>query len=155
MKFRVNSEDDTERLAQAFAHAVRGGDAIGLCGDLGAGKTTFVRYLVVALGGCSRDVSSPSYTLEHEYEVPDGGVIDHWDLYRISDLPDELAEPPAASVVRLIEWPDRCAGLTPSLDLLIHFEVSESGERLVSIQGPRASAANAVVQSRYGANGSA
>lgn len=150
MRFRVRSEGDTERLASVFASAVRRGDSVGLCGDLGAGKTTFVRYLVVALGGCSRDVSSPSYTLQHEYETPDGGVVDHWDLYRISELPDELAEPPGRSVVRLIEWPDRCAELPRSLDLLIHFEVSESGERLVTIQGPRASAVNAVLQNRYG-----
>jgi tRNA threonylcarbamoyl adenosine modification protein YjeE len=148
--FLLASEDDTARFARAIAEGLRYGYAVGLSGDLGAGKTTFVRYLVAALGGGASSVSSPSFTLEHEYRVSAGRVVDHWDLYRISELPDELVEPPDSDVVRLIEWPERCEGLSVRLDLMIRFEVSESGERRVSIEGPKARVVNEVVQERYG-----
>lgn len=150
MKFLVVSERDTERLAQAIAEAIASGISVGLSGDLGAGKTTFVRYLVGALGGKESAVSSPSFTLEHEYPVARGGTIDHWDLYRISELPDELFEPPANDVIQLIEWHERCPELADRLDLIIRFEVTELGTRVVSFEGPEAARVGTLVHGRCG-----
>ncbi len=99
----------TARAAQALATAVRGGDAIALCGDLGAGKTTFTASLVAALGG--PPAQSPTFSLVNEYA---GGrlVVWHADLYRIdreAELPelglDELFGDPRGIVV--VEWADK------------------------------------------------
>jgi len=129
----VNSESETAVLARAFAAVVRAGDSVGLSGDLGAGKTTFVRYLIGAMGGNVAQVSSPSYTLEHEYALPSGIVVEHWDLYRLREAPDELKEPPGAGVVRLLEWPERCPGLATALSLHCSFTVRDDGTREVEL----------------------
>lgn len=129
----LSSESETAILAREFAEVVRSGDSVGLSGDLGAGKTTFVRYLIGAMGGNAGEVSSPSYTLEHEHKLPSGLVIEHWDLYRLRETPDELREPPAAGVVRLLEWPERCPGLNTSLSLHCAFIVRDDGAREVEI----------------------
>lgn len=129
----VNSEAETAVLARELATVVRAGDSVGLSGDLGAGKTTFVRYLIGAMGGNVEEVSSPSYTLEHEYTLPSGIVIEHWDLYRLRETPDELKEPTGAGVVRLLEWPERCPGLTTSLSLHCSFTVRDDGAREVEL----------------------
>jgi tRNA threonylcarbamoyladenosine biosynthesis protein TsaE len=149
MIFSVNSEGDTARLAQAFSEGLQSGISVGLSGDLGSGKTTFVRYLVGALGGKESSVSSPSYTLEHEYPVAGVRTIDHWDLYRISELPEDLFEPPANDVIQLIEWPERCSELLDRLDLIIRFEVIASGDRIVSLEGPEAGRVGTLVHGRY------
>ena len=100
--------DATTRAGAALAALVRGGDAIALIGDLGAGKTTLVAGLVAALG--AGEASSPTFSLVHRY---DGGrlVVWHIDLYRIAratELPelgldDAIGAPDA---VALVEWAD-------------------------------------------------
>lgn len=134
----VRSEGDTELAARALAGQCRGGLTIGLSGDLGAGKTTLVRYLVNALGGRASEVSSPSYTLEHEYRLPDRLRVDHWDLYRLKALPEELHEPPDAGTIRIIEWPETCSELCGRLDLTITLKVLELNAREIVCSGPLA-----------------
>ena len=99
----------TTRAGERLAAAVKGGDAIALVGDLGAGKTTLVAGLVAALGG--GDAQSPTFSLVNEY--PGGRlVVWHVDLYRIerpAELPelglDELLGDPRGIVV--VEWADK------------------------------------------------
>ena len=99
----------TARVGERLASAVRGGDAIALVGDLGAGKTTLIAGLVAALGG--GDAQSPSFSLVNEY--PGGRlVVWHVDLYRIAkpaELPelglDEILGDPRGIVV--VEWADK------------------------------------------------
>jgi tRNA threonylcarbamoyl adenosine modification protein YjeE len=98
----------TGRAGAVLAQHVRGGDAIALVGDLGAGKTTFVAGLVAALGGGT--AASPTFALVHEYSGP--LVVWHVDLYRIereAELPelglDELAGDPRGILV--VEWADK------------------------------------------------
>jgi len=68
-------------------------------------------------------VSSPSYVLQHEYRGQGGLMIEHWDLYRLTELPDDLNEPPAAGVVRFVEWADRDQAYMQrlSVKLFMHF----------------------------------
>ncbi len=113
--FAIEHERDTSRMAAALVPLLRGGSMIGMSGDLGAGKTTFVRYLVAAAGGDTRAVSSPTYTLQHEYLLPNGVVIEHWDLYRLTTLPMDLEERTPSTVVRIIEWPEKCPDIIPQL----------------------------------------
>ena len=129
------SEADTAKLAQEIAALALGGKTIALEGDLGAGKTTLVRHLVAALGGRAEDVSSPTFSLEHDYEVRQGAQVEHWDLYRLSSAPQELLEPPGPAVIRVIEWASRCPELASTNDLTVLLRAGEAGQRTAEISG--------------------
>ena len=105
----TRSEQETATVAKALASGFRAGDVILLSGDLGAGKTAFVRGLAEGLAIDPREVSSPTFTLVHEYR---GGrlTLYHVDLYRLDrgatgDL--GLEELGVGDGVLAIEWPDR------------------------------------------------
>ena len=100
-----------------------------LHGDLGAGKTTFARAFLQALGVGER-VKSPTYSLVEGYDIGERKAF-HLDLYRIADPGelewlglDSLAEP--GSIV-LVEWPERGAGALPPVDLALNFRHEEAG----------------------------
>lgn len=114
------------RLAQWLrADAARADLLITLHGDLGAGKTTFVRHLLRALGVQGR-IKSPTYALAEPYElVLDNGVLPAWhaDLYRLQD-PREWAEAGlqellAGRGLRLVEWPERAGAALDMADLAV------------------------------------
>ena len=131
----LHSEADTALFAASVAKSLRGGVTIGLEGELGAGKTTFVRYLIKALGGKAEEVASPTFTLEYEYSVDGGLRVEHWDLYRLTAAPPELLEPPSAKVLRIIEWPSRCPEILADIDLRLEIGLLEGDARTVSISG--------------------
>jgi len=103
----TRSAEETEALARAFATTLGPGDRLLLYGDLGAGKTVFIRGLADGLGVDPDDVSSPTFTLIHEYKgrVP----LYHVDLYRIAPLevPGLGLEALAGDGVLAIEWAER------------------------------------------------
>ena len=124
-------ETATTALAQRFAAAIDGGLVLYLHGDLGAGKTSFARALLTALGVGER-VKSPTYSLVESYR---SGELTAWhlDLYRIAD-PGELEwlgldalGDPAALV--LVEWPERGTGALPAPDLVLELEHADLGRR--------------------------
>jgi tRNA threonylcarbamoyladenosine biosynthesis protein TsaE len=104
-----SSEAETRRIAYALAGTLRHGDLVVLSGDLGAGKTAFVRGLAEGLGIDPDEVTSPTFTLVHEYR---GGRLPliHVDLYRL-DLADldeiGLDSDLAAQGVVAVEWAER------------------------------------------------
>jgi tRNA threonylcarbamoyladenosine biosynthesis protein TsaE len=105
----THSQEDTERLAETLAGELHAGDVVLLSGPLGAGKTAFVRGLARGLGVDAHDVSSPTFTLVHEYR---GGRLRlfHADLYRLGSAgADDLGldELGVQDGVLAIEWPDR------------------------------------------------
>lgn len=110
------SEEDTVAYARAYADRLRPGDVLLLSGTLGAGKTAFVRGLAMGLGVPAEDVSSPTFTILHEYR---GGRLPlyHADLYRLEgQATDDLGLEQTDGVLA-IEWPDRLThvlrGATP------------------------------------------
>lgn len=114
-------EDALAALARELAPQVRSGGSIHLAGPLGAGKTTFARALLRALGAGER-IKSPTYTLIETYALP-GLTVQHLDLYRIAAAEElewlglrDLADGP---VLWLIEWPERGTGAIPVADLKI------------------------------------
>jgi tRNA threonylcarbamoyladenosine biosynthesis protein TsaE len=105
----ARSEEDTIGVAREFAERLEAGDVVLLSGNLGAGKTAFVRGLAEGLGIDSSHVSSPTFTLLHEYR---GGrlTLYHADLYRLDHAATEdlgLDEAGASDGVLAIEWPER------------------------------------------------
>ena len=124
----LRSLADTESLASEIAQKLRGGETLGLNGELGAGKTTFVMFLAKKLGA-SDQVTSPSFVLQHIYQ---GSifVLEHWDLYRLSALPEELEENIEEKTVRVVEWAEKCK---LRCDLTINIRIATSGFRVVEI----------------------
>jgi len=107
--------------------------AIELHGPLGAGKTTFVRHLLRALGVGGR-IKSPTYAVLEPYEVA-GLAIAHFDFYRFED-PREWADAGfrdiyAAPGLKLAEWPEKATGMLPVPDLRLFIAVHDGEARLV------------------------
>lgn len=129
---RGADEQRLAALAGCLAPAVRHGGTIHLHGDLGAGKTTFARALLRALGVGER-VKSPTYSLVESYRV--GGLdIHHLDLYRIADAGEleslGLSDLTGESVLLLVEWPERGAGALPPADLRLELRHAEGARDL-------------------------
>ena len=126
-RFTSHSESDTRSIAKALSERVTAGTAILLCGDLGAGKTAFVKGLAEGLGLSSDDVTSPTFTLVHEYR---GGRLPliHVDLYRLerADLDDLGMDAQLADEgVLAIEWAER---LTRPLPAALSVLITDAGD---------------------------
>ncbi|MCE4555271.1 tRNA (adenosine(37)-N6)-threonylcarbamoyltransferase complex ATPase subunit type 1 TsaE [Pelomonas sp. P8] len=126
-----------ERLAAALLPSP---DAlIELHGPLGAGKTTFTRLLLRALGVQGR-IKSPSYAVMESYELPGGaGTASHFDFYRFGD-PREWEDAGfrdvfAAPGLKLCEWPEKAAGQLPPADLQLFIDLLPDDSRRVRAVG--------------------
>jgi tRNA threonylcarbamoyladenosine biosynthesis protein TsaE len=129
----ANSEAETHLLARELAATLNAGDVLLLSGDLGAGKTTFVRGLAEGLGVDPGEVSSPTFTLVHEYR---GGrlTLYHADLYRLERAATGelgLEEIGVRDGVLAIEWPDRLAHDLAGARL-IRFELVDDETRRIT-----------------------
>jgi tRNA threonylcarbamoyladenosine biosynthesis protein TsaE len=123
----TRSEEETQAVAFDMAAGLKAGDVLLLSGDLGAGKTAFVRGLAAGLEINPEEVSSPTFTLVHEYR---GGRLRlyHADLYRLTTTATEelgLEERGVAGGVLAIEWPDR---LTHPIQGAVTVEMEIAGE---------------------------
>ena len=120
----MQDEAATAAVARALARALTHAKfTLHLHGDLGAGKTTFTRYLLQAWGISGR-IKSPTYTLVEEYALPDGRLAMHLDLYRFSSA-DEwtdagLDELENKDVLLIVEWANRAQDLIAMPDLTCH-----------------------------------
>ncbi len=122
-------EGELVALAHRLAQQVGEGGVIHLSGDLGAGKTTFARALLGALGVGER-IKSPTYSLVESYSAGDLNVH-HLDLYRIA-APDELewlglADLASGHFLLVTEWPERAGGALPAPDLSV--QLAHAGAR--------------------------
>lgn len=132
--------EQTRQLGQDIAAALDGGLQVHLQGELGAGKTSLVRALIIALGYQGK-VRSPTYTLVEPYQV-DGRALWHLDLYRLAD-PEELEflgirDLEREEAVVLVEWPQRGEGMLPAPDLSIELIYKGKGrEARLTAQSPR------------------
>jgi tRNA threonylcarbamoyladenosine biosynthesis protein TsaE len=129
----THSEEETATLARELGTQLKAGEVILLSGTLGAGKTAFVRGLAAGLGIDPEEISSPTFTLVHEYR---GGrlTLYHADLYRLEKAATEelgLEEMGVADGVLAIEWPDRLTHALPGArDVTI--DIVDEGTRRIS-----------------------
>lgn len=115
MIYSSNSTEETLEIAKKLAAGLKGGDVVALSGELGAGKTVFVKGLTEALG--SKDiVSSPTFTLVNEYEGSEF-MIYHFDVYRLSGISrdncDWIDEYLFSDGISIIEWADNIMDILP------------------------------------------
>jgi tRNA threonylcarbamoyladenosine biosynthesis protein TsaE len=127
------SEQETIEAGRALAERLSAGDVLLLYGDLGAGKTAFVRGLARGLGAPDDEVSSPTFTLVQEYR---GGrlTLFHADLYRLTgaEAADLGLHEIGEDSVLAIEWADRLAG-PPSPTISIRIDTTGADRRRIAI----------------------
>jgi tRNA threonylcarbamoyladenosine biosynthesis protein TsaE len=138
--YTSKSVEKTESIAAELAAALKGGECLALYGNLGAGKTQFVRGLVRGLGGSPRSVSSPTFVLLNVY--PGGRLkVFHLDAYRIGGADDfeaigfgELLEQGGVVVV---EWAERVRDLLPARCISVRIQPTGQTDRRIEIEiGP-------------------
>lgn len=140
MPYQVTSRswEDTFKLGQTIGEAATGRLIIALMGDLGSGKTVFVKGLAIGLAVPKEFmITSPSYTLINEY--PGRIPLFHADLYRLSNAIDiestGLFDTLVADGVLAIEWAERLDQQILAQDMLIHFDIQEDDTRKISVTG--------------------
>ncbi len=134
-EFALPDLDATNRLGASIAAGLSLGDAVALWGDLGAGKTTLARAILIALG-VTEDVPSPTFTLVQSYDT--SPPVSHYDLYRLKNgreleqlgFVDALADGAV-----LVEWPERAPEALPSEALHVRLGMRD-GERIARLTGP-------------------
>jgi tRNA threonylcarbamoyladenosine biosynthesis protein TsaE len=127
------SPEETEALAGELARRLGAGDVVAVSGELGAGKTTFVRGAARALG-VTGPVSSPTFTIGHRYEAPT--PVAHLDLYRIAGLdPEEWGdlEPYFDGTVAFVEWPEHGGDWLPRARVVVTLRHVDESHRSVRI----------------------
>lgn len=131
--FISNSVEETIQVGHSYAQSARQGDVFALTGDLGAGKTQFVKGFVAGLGS-SAQVTSPTFVLVHEYE--DGRLpVYHFDFYRLDNSDAVLRlgfdDYIFGQGVSLIEWADRYSDLVPGHARWLSFELKDENTRVI------------------------
>jgi tRNA threonylcarbamoyladenosine biosynthesis protein TsaE len=138
-RLRTRSENGTLGLGQMLTELLAAPKLVVLRGDLGMGKTTLVRGMAEALGANEDEVTSPTFTLVHEYKGLTTRLI-HLDLYRLEEEQEiegiglwEMAEAPDALV--MVEWGDKFGGVMERADAEISIAQGEvENERLLLIR---------------------
>lgn len=136
MVFRSRNEEETLEMARLAGKTARGGEVWCLSGDLGAGKTVFVRGLAQGLG-LQVPVSSPTFLLYHRY--PGRRILHHLDWYRLNTPAeaeglgwDEILSDPTGVVA--VEWGDRFQRLLPQRSLFLSMTVAGEEERRLVLE---------------------
>ena len=138
----ISLEETTKELAKTFSNYLTGGEVIFLYGEMGVGKTTFVKYLINQFQINKKfqitEVTSPTFNLLNEYEV-DNLVIKHYDLFRLKDKSEvknlDLFDK-NKSTITFIEWPEliKKENFKKTIDLTFSYE-NELNNRSIKIDG--------------------
>lgn len=131
MEFIAENLDDTKAFAKQFASMLKAGDVVLLTGDLGAGKTTFVKAVAKELGFDGL-VTSPTFTLLNQYNAK--FPIYHFDMYRLKSSAEAI-ESGLDEILRnnegvcFVEWPQKVAGILPERNIMLDISVLGTNER--------------------------
>ncbi len=134
-EYITKNEGETEALGKAFAENLKAGDIVALTGDLGCGKTAFVRGVMSRLGNPD-DVTSPTFTIVNEY---DGSLpVYHFDVYRLENPNPEsldfMDDYFFGEGVCLIEWADNILPVLPDNTTYISFSKISENQRQITIK---------------------
>lgn len=136
---KTKSEDETKGAGRALGKTLGPGGVVALFGDLGSGKTAFVKGIAQALG-VKEEVTSPTFAVLNEYSCENGALLRHFDMYRISspeDLLDvgyyESLEPPYITVV---EWSENISEFIPKSAVAVRFFSTGGDLREIAITIP-------------------
>lgn len=158
-RFLSHSEAETDELGRRFADSIATGLTLGLFGDLGAGKTRFVRALCAGLGIDTQLVNSPTFVLMQLYM--DGRLpVAHFDAYRLAD-PEEFLTIGAGDYVNspgwlsLVEWAERVQDVLPEDRIDVHIRHVTASAREFTISGSGPDASLILTRLRDSLNGSA
>ncbi|MDC3174881.1 tRNA (adenosine(37)-N6)-threonylcarbamoyltransferase complex ATPase subunit type 1 TsaE [Candidatus Pelagibacter sp.] len=141
-KIDITPEKSTRELAEKLTSYLKGGEYIFLYGEMGVGKTTFVKYFINKLQTDEKlkltEVTSPTFNLLNEYET-NNFIIKHYDLFRIknrSEVKDLDIFEKNEKIITLVEWPQllKNTNTVQSIDLLFRYE-NELKNRTVQIKG--------------------
>jgi tRNA threonylcarbamoyladenosine biosynthesis protein TsaE len=130
----TTSAEQTEAVAADLAARLRVGDVVTVSGELGTGKTTFVRGACTALG-VHELVTSPTYTIGHRYHG-EGAAISHLDLYRFQGVSAAEwgdLEPYFDDAIAFVEWPEAAGGALPPPRYEVHLHHAGEGRRTIDI----------------------
>jgi len=135
LEFLSSSPEQTAKFAQSMSGLLKPGDVVFLIGQLGAGKTFFIRNAARGLG-VAEPVTSPSFTMAQTY---DGRVrIHHLDLYRLADFSgDDTADFETffeADAITFIEWPEQAAAFIEEPDVTVYLEHHDINSRRITIE---------------------
>ena len=141
MKIITKSEKETINLAIEFANTLLAKDVVLLDGELGAGKTCFVRGMCEGLGGDPTQVNSPTFTIMQDYDIADGKRLVHIDAYRLSGEEelesigwDELLHD--QEVIVAIEWPCKITNALPENSINVSIQHLQEHQRVLTIDQP-------------------
>ncbi|NCB51148.1 MAG: tRNA (adenosine(37)-N6)-threonylcarbamoyltransferase complex ATPase subunit type 1 TsaE [Clostridia bacterium] len=137
----TNSESETEKLGENFAASLPDGSVVAMYGELGAGKTAFVRGMAMGMG-LNCHVSSPTFTIVNEYNGP--RTLIHFDMYRLNS-PDELFDIGwddylARNAVCAVEWSENVEAAFLGDEITVRFEKLSDNSRRITIDGGAANA---------------
>ena len=141
-KIDITSEKSTRELAEKLTSYFKGGEFVFLCGEMGVGKTTFVKYFINKFQADEKlkltEVTSPTFNLLNDYKT-NKFIIKHYDLFRIknsSEIKDLDIFEKNKKIITLIEWPQllKESNEAKSIDLLFKYE-NELKNRTVQIKG--------------------
>lgn len=134
----ITDEDSMKAFGARIGRLLSGGEVIELIGDVGAGKTTFVKGLAQGLG-IDEDIQSPSFTISRVYEARDKLHLAHYDFYRLNEagiMANELSEATSRpDTIVIIEWADIVENVLPEQRLTLRLAALSETERSVDIQG--------------------
>src|ERR671937_1808692 len=135
MEIETSSPEETEALAADLAAELRLGDVVTVAGELGSGKTTFVRGACRALG-VEGHVTSPTFTVGHRYRGA-GVDVAHLDLFRFQGVSAAQwgdLEPYFDGTIAFVEWPEAGEGVLPAPRTRVRLRHAEDGHRLITIE---------------------
>jgi tRNA threonylcarbamoyladenosine biosynthesis protein TsaE len=134
VKLTSASPEDTEAVAAKLARRLIGGDVVTVSGELGSGKTTFVRGACRALG-ITAHVTSPTFTVGHRY--PGDPDVSHLDLFRFQGVSAAEwgdLEPYFEDAICFVEWPEAAAGALPPVRVEVRLSHVDPTRRMITLE---------------------
>ena len=135
----IKSDAEMRAFGTKIGQSLRGGEIFELIGDVGAGKTTFVKGLAVGLE-IDDDVQSPSFTINRRYDGRDGLTLSHYDFYRLNDagimsmeISESLNDP---KIITVVEWGESVQDVLPADQIIVRIDYLPDEGRDVELQIP-------------------